>query len=90
MSLFFTLLLLFTISEFTIHSTIPGRSQLKLISNISNQTLPHKVIFVVIDALRYDYMQKLPFISAAIAAQPANAFALKCQVGTPTMTTQRV
>jgi predicted AlkP superfamily pyrophosphatase or phosphodiesterase len=90
MALFFLLLLLFYISEFTIFSSIPGSSTLKLISQREVLGGPKKVILVVIDALRYDYIERLPFISAALDSKPAKTFLAKCKVGNPTMTTQRI
>ncbi len=66
MALFFILLLLFYGSEFTIFSSIPGSSTLKLLSQRKTLVGPTKVILIIIDSLRYDYVDRLPFISASL------------------------
>lgn len=90
MAVFFILLLLFYVSEFTIFSSIPGSSSLKLLSQRDGLPGPKKVILVIIDSLRYDYIERLPFISGALESKPSKTFLLKCKVGNPTMTTQRI
>jgi phosphatidylinositol glycan class O len=62
MAVFFILLTLFYGSEFAIFSSIPGSSSFKLLSQREAFPGPKKVILVVIDSLRYDYIQRLPFV----------------------------
>jgi predicted AlkP superfamily pyrophosphatase or phosphodiesterase len=90
MVLFFSLMLLFYVSEFTIHTSLPGSASKKLISNSEYLNVPKKVVLVIIDALRYDYINKFAFVSSTRASQPQHSFAVKCRVSLPTMTTQRV
>lgn len=90
MALFFLLLTLFYASEFTILSSRPGSSSLKLLSQRGAMAGPSKVILVVIDSLRYDYIQRLPFLSGALESKPSKTFLVRCRVGNPTMTTQRI
>jgi predicted AlkP superfamily pyrophosphatase or phosphodiesterase len=77
-------------SEFTINSYIPVSSSKKLLANAEDVKFPKKVILVVIDSLRYDYIDKFPFVSATLSSEPEKSFILKCKVGNPTMTTQRI
>lgn len=90
MVVFFILLMLFYVSEFTIFSSIPTSSSLKLLSQREGLALPQKVILVVIDSLRYDYIERLPFVTATLQNNPSKSFLAKCRVGNPTMTTQRI
>lgn len=55
-----------------------------------NQYLPKRVVLLIIDALRYDYIQKLPFIQQTLTDNANKSFLTKLKVGNPTMTTQRI
>jgi len=52
--------------------------------------LPKRILFVVIDALRYDYLKKMTFVEKSKEINGNKSFVLKCRVGNPTMTTQRI
>ena len=52
--------------------------------------MPKKVVLVIIDALRYDYLKKMSFVDKSRISYPNKSFVAKCKVGNPTMTTQRI
>lgn len=90
MSLFFMFLFLFCVEEFSVHSFIARASTDRLISKKDMAGYPNKVILAIIDSLRYDYLTKIPFFEAINTRFPSKSFLIKCKVGNPTMTTQRV
>lgn len=90
MSIFFALLFLFCVEEFSVHSFIARASTNRLISKEYRTGYPNKVILVIIDSLRYDYFTKIPFFEIINTRYPSKSFITKCKVGNPTMTTQRV
>lgn len=90
MSLFFTLLFLFCVEEFSVNSFIARASTNRLVSKENMAGYPNKVILVIIDSLRYDYLTKIPFFQTIKSKYPSKSFVTKCKVGNPTMTTQRV
>lgn len=90
MSVFFVLLFIFCVEEFSVHSFINRASTNRLISKENMAGYPSKVILVIIDSLRYDYLSKIPFFQKINQKYPLGSFITKCKVGNPTMTTQRV
>lgn len=86
--LFFPLLAIFFIIQFSVHPFLQGYSAQKLVSE--PEGLPKQVVLLVIDSLRYSYSSRFGVIMNTIKQFPESTFLAKSKVGTPTMTTQRI